>query len=431
MCVLIKLCIFLLFPLIIFILGKGLKAERLLFAGYIFILCLGSYCFTQNSSLWIKAGLFFAVSAFITLIMLHIFLLKKIHYHLSLILAFLTFVFGFPLLVFFSFQTQISFKEHQVFLTFSWDITNSTLLMVLITVFLISWEEVWRNYPFSLLEKAFSLGTCLSWMAFVCLLYHLGITTNQVFIFIPRLLFFLILIWTIFGYILLKKDTFLKINFHPSPLVVIRFTFTIAFLLGLTGIIWLDILARSYWPVKIHYFEIFIFLLFFFFVFVFGFPPKYLTKLKDAIYHHFYLPTQDYALEVKFFLDVITKENWREQIVIHLYEKLPSRAVGIYLYKENQFILEAKFPLNANIPALLKEPAQKEAIYIPLKTERDLLGYLYVLPTQKFNIEEKRLIQFWARTLGFLLHYFQEREKEEERQKDFCSFSQGRQFHKQ
>ncbi len=427
MCVLIKLCILLLFPLIIFILGKGLQVERLLFAGYVFILCLGSYCFTQDSSLWIKAGLFWAISALITLNLLHISLLKKIHYRLALILSFFTFVSGFPLSILFPFQTQINFKAQQAFLSFGWDITSSILLLVLISVFLIGLEEVWRNYPFSLLEKVFSLGTCFCWMAFVYLLYHLGITASQVSILVPRLLISLILIWTMFGYTLLKGNTFLKLNFHPSPLVVIRFTFTIAFLLGLSCIIWLDILARSYWPVNIPYLEIFVFLLFFFLVFALVFPSKYLNKLKEAIYYHFYLPTQDYALEIKFFLDVITRKDWREQIVAHLHEKLPTQAVGLYTSKENQFILEAKFPSNTNIPACLKRAEQKEGIYIPLKTEKNLLGYLYLLPIKKFSIEEKRLLQFWASTLGFLLHYFQEREKEEERQK-LTIFSQAAAF---
>ncbi|WP_461833713.1 sensor histidine kinase [Desulfothermus sp.] len=305
-----------------------------------------------------------------------------------------------------------------------WNTSTSILLLAISTLFLISLEEISRNYYFSLQEKIFFLGTCFGWMALIFLIYHQGITIDKVPIFISHLLISFILLCTLSSYFLLKKGAFFNINFHPSPIVVIRFTFTIAFLIGLMIIIGVDIFTQLYFPLKMPYIEILLFLIFFILVCIFILPSKFLKGLKQRIYHHFYLPAQDYALEVKFFLSVINKHNWQKEFILHIYEKLPVSFVGLYVHKGHQYILETKFPLNAAMPEILKNIPINA---IPLQAETNVMGYLYINPIKKFTMEQKELIQFWSSTMGFLIHYFQEKEKQEQRQK-LMIFSQATAF---
>jgi len=306
-----------------------------------------------------------------------------------------------------------------------------------IALFIFSCEMWERNVGGRLTEKAFWAGTALWWTVFLYFIIKMvmigGRTPLSLFVYLS---FFHLLGLTTIYYLLFKTD-FLAVRVHPSPYLLTRITMTI-FVLAVLGIfIWVEILIMGWVDIPPYLLDIFLIASFLIGAIFFVFPFRPQQWLKERFYHHFYLPEQDFALEVKCYLDVIGKKRKKERILSHLVERLDVEGVALYGREGDQLRMLGVFPPSLSLPKeIIFPPKARRGLdgaicqrVIPLRSNGDTLGYLLLLHKDRrtFSGEEESLIRFWSNTLGILLQEMEEAERRLQQER-MMAFSQATSF---
>ncbi|MBW2039785.1 MAG: hypothetical protein JRI46_09340 [Deltaproteobacteria bacterium] len=435
---LLKLLVFTTFPLPILILSRGFRTDRLIFSFYLLCVCSAAYLWSLGTPEAVQQALTFS---FLALLLLNLFFSLAVRavrssiYRISTVIS-ISFTLFLIAVFMIDYRPQLLatdlFFPHPV-------LPHLTMISVVFSIALLIFScEIWeRNVGGGLVERAFWAGTALWWTMFLYLIIKMVMTQGRApFSLFTYLSFFHLLGLATIYYLLFKTD-FLAVRVHPSPYLLTKITMTI-FVLAVLGIfIWLEILIKGWVDIPPYLLDLFLIASFFIGAFFFVVPVRPQRWFKERIYHHLYLPEQDFALEVKFYLDVIGYKRKKERILSHLHERLGIEGVALYGIENTHLRLLSTFPLNVSLPKELESSPKKgweiEGVVcqkvIPLQNNGDIRGYLLLLHKGRktFSGEEESLIRFWSNTLGILLQEMEEAERRQQQEK-MMVFSQATSF---
>ena len=223
---------------------------------------------------------------------------------------------------------------------------------------------------------------------------------------------------------------------HPSPQLIGRATESILVLAVITLFFVFEALGRQ-WDIPPYSVTLMAVMLLTIILLFPLFPFRPFNALQRLVYHHLYLPEQDFALEVSLYLKVMRGEQTIEVITDHLRERLSIDAVILYrAVRGNDFVryqassnLEA-YPKRISGPpepgtVMAKLPMAKAVL---LQARAETVGYLLLMGKKtSFPLEEESLLRFWSSTLGLLLKELDSIQSEKEQEK-LLHFSQATSF---
>ena len=441
--IIIKILIVLNLPLAPLILVRGLRLDRIFFAFYLVTFLFASYFLVQPPEPY-SLHLVLLLTT-LNLLWMNLFFITQwnvrnlLKYRQEKIFSFS--LLPFPILLAALFCLDYSpelFRNNFCFpqpLYPALTLISAVLSLLMLTM---GWERLERIQPRSKGERIFRMGIIMWWLVYFFILSQMIYTGDLGSILFFQSLFCFQLFWFTGIYPLIFKKDFLEVRAHPSPQFVGRITQSILVLGVLTLFFWLEAFSKK-WELP-HYSVTLVSVVLLAGVLLFPlFPFRPFEAFQRILYHHLYLPEQDFALEVSLYLKVMRGEENVERIMDHLRERLKVHAAALYrsVKKEKkQWNLHISsppsdlFPLHLNtLPGpgeiLANSPLIKA---IPLKAREETLGHLLLLGEKtNFYFEEEGMIRFWSRTLGLLLKELDLKEKKEEQEK-LTHFSQATSF---
>lgn len=429
-------------PLILLILARGLRLDRVLFCLYLGLHASGAFLTQDRANTQaLRAGLACLVWA---LPVLNIFLCLQVHRaNLLRTAAARTFsaaMLPFSILVAASFTAGHELEILQGEMSFSRTFQPALILLSMamaMTSLTVCWERCERGKAHEPMERLFYLGLILWWLTFFFLLTRMIYSGDRVSVRILQWLVAVHLVWLLGGYLLAFRGRFLEVKAHPSPQLVGRATQAILVLGALALLFWLEALARergiSPYTVEMAVAA--------FLVAVLTLPMLPVgpaRTVRRLIQRHLYLPEQDFALEVALYLQVMGGQERLERILSHLQGRLGAEGVALYRPERGGgYGLHLATPMPLDLPPHLEDVSSghpKAGLHmpphrsIPLEADGGPMGYLLVFRMEGMpSWEEESLLRFWSATLGLLLRELERKEREQERER-ITLFSQATSF---
>lgn len=438
-----KILVVLALPLAPLILARGFRLDRFLFALYLAFFLAGSYFLMGHPTpARLHAAFLFSTCS---LLWMNLFLIVQVRVKevlrsrwdrvLPLVLS------PFPLLLVGLFVWDYTPAVSQGLLYFPQPLLSPlTLVSAVLSLLMLTmaWETLERTSPGPRAERLFRLGIIMWWLVYFFILARVIYSGDTIAASLFQVLFFVHLVWLCGLYRLLFGGEFLEVRAHPSPQFVGRATQSILVLVVLTLFFWFEAL-RTQWglpPYSVTLISVMLLAAILLFPL---FPFRPFAAFQRMLYHHLYLPEQDFALEVARYLRVMSGEENLTGIMDHLRERLGIDATALYRPvpgEENRWKQYHSSPLPAAVPAFLSGPIEDGVLpdaghlarIFSLQAQEETFGYLLLLGRRKrFFFEEEGLIRFWSGTLGMLLRELEHREKEKEQEK-LTYFSQASSF---
>ncbi len=442
--ILIKIFIILDIPLILFILGRGIRLDRIFFIFYLITFLFASYLLVQPPESQLLHAAVFLLT--LDLFWINLFFFpqgkiindKKIYRKGNIIfLPLLPFPLTLITLFYFDYSPEL-FKNYFYFSQPLYPTLTLISIVFSLLMLTLGWERMERIHSQLVWEKLFRIGIIMWWIVILFILSRMIYTGDMVSISFFQLLFCLHLFWLIGIYPLMYKKEFLEVRIHPSPQFMGRATQSILILIVLTLFFWFEALSKK-WGIPPYSVTMISVLLLAGILLFPLFPFRSFEGIQRILYHHLYLPEQDFALEVSHYLKVMRGEENLEKIIEHLRNRLQIEAAALYRLtksKENKWNLYLSCPPSDIFPSSLNVLPNEGTKFtnlflikkIPLKAREETLGFLLLLGRKnKFRFEEESLIRFWSSTLGLLLKELETKEKEKEQER-LAFFSQAASF---
>nr|HID58186.1 sensor histidine kinase [Desulfobacterales bacterium] len=424
-------------PLILFILGRGLRSDRIFFSLYLICVSVSTYLWSLRIEDVVPWSLALGISAVISFNFLFYSLLKdlkKTFYYFS---HSCLIIIGLCLVLSFLLDYRPEFVSRGFYFP-------SLFLPRLTMAFLILYAglfmlhcEIWRrNVNLGQLQRIFFGAVKFWWLILSCFLIK-TILSQDPFPFWPfDVLFSYHILLLLSVYFLIFRTDFLSVRLHPSPDFAVRFTSTIFLLGAFTCFLWGEVLKWE-WDEGIgHYWDILLISAMTLIGFLFVIPLSPFKEIRDKLFHHLYMPEQDFALEVRFYLEVLGQRGRGGRVLDHLREKLAVSGAAIYAGKHGRLDAFAFSPERLSLPeSLARVPKKGEALNgllcleaLPIKREESE-SYLLLLAqkARAFSRDEKSLIRFWSLTLGMLMDEM-ERQRRQQQEERMAIFSQAMSF---
>ncbi|MBN2468273.1 MAG: hypothetical protein JXD19_08990 [Deltaproteobacteria bacterium] len=417
--------------------------DRIFFVFYLTTFLLSSYLLTNSFQPYSLHVVFFL--AVLSLLWLNLFFITQWdvrdipQYRREKFFSFFLLPFSFSLAALFYIDYRPELFEdtfyfpHPLFPAFT--LISAVLSLLMLTM---GWERLERMQDRSKGERIFRMGVILWWLVFFFLLCRMIYAGEAISITLLNTVFCFHVIWIAGIYGLIFKGTFLEVRAHPSPQLAGRATQSLLILAVLTLFFWFEALSRKwdfppYSATIISVIALTAILLFPLF------PFRPFESFRRMLYHHLYLPEQDFALEVSLYLKVMRGKGDVASITDHLQKRLGIESVLLYRAvkgSRQKWKIHQSSPRPTAFPTSLTViPVQGAQLgplpvvrVIPLDVRDETLGCLLLLGKQtRFHFEEESLIRFWTRTLGLLLRELEQREKEKEQER-LAHFSQATSF---
>jgi hypothetical protein len=247
----IKIFIILNIPLILFILGRGVRLDRILFVFYLITFLFASYFLVQLPESQLLHLVFFLIT--LNLLWINLFFLTQGNlrnnkrYRQENILSLLLLPFPFILITLFYFGYSPELIKN--YLYFPQPIYPTlTLISIVFSLLMLTmgWERIERIQARSMWGKVFRTGIIMWWIVILFILSRMIYTGDMVPVSFFQLLFSIHLFWLIGIYPLMYKKEFLEVRIHPSPQFMGRATQSILILIVLTLFFWFEALGRKW-----------------------------------------------------------------------------------------------------------------------------------------------------------------------------------------
>ncbi|RLA79370.1 MAG: hypothetical protein DRG36_04950 [Deltaproteobacteria bacterium] len=430
-----KVFSFLPLPLIILILGRGLREDRVFFSLYVLCVSLSAYLWSTRLAEVLPWAIALWVLAVLSLNCFFHSLLKGIRPSLYRYSHPLLIVMGLALVLLFITDYRPELMGKAFLFPHPLLPHLSMALLIFSTGAFILNCEVWeRNTKATLSQRVFFGGTMFGWIIVFYFLIKMILSGDSLPFLLFDALLLLHLLLLLPTYFFLLRSDFLAVRLHPSPEFAVKLTPIILVLGAFAFLLWGDVLRWGWGRRLASYWDIVAFVTLALLGLLFALPLGPGGRLRESIFQHLYIPEQDFALEVKFYLELLGGRGKREKIVEHLRSKLKVEGVVFYKGKDGKFFPFASSPKGMALPQSLEGPPKKGTTVGGLRSLEVFNigkgeGFLLLLDRRprRLSQDERRLIRFWSLTLGMLMEEM-ERQQRRQLEEKMALFSQAASF---